>query len=207
MSATAIATFGASLGLGLTYSIVPGPPTIEALRRGAARGTRALVSVRLGALGGSLLWAVAVLTGVGVAMQSPQCRVALTAAGSAVLVLLVGRALQRARTGGGESTVVGARRGDALAGALLGTANPLAAAFWLGVAGPTLGGATSAGRAAAAGAFIAGFVVSHLMWTAALTVIVGCGRGVGGGRLTRMANLAAIAPLAWFALSPLVRAL
>ena len=91
-----ITTFGAAFGLSLMYNLVPGPVTVEALRRGARRGVRAVVSVRLGSLAGSLVWAVAGLSGVGVAVQNPHSRFLLGVAGTVILLVLAVRAMRPA---------------------------------------------------------------------------------------------------------------
>jgi threonine/homoserine/homoserine lactone efflux protein len=206
MSAGVTTTFEAALVLSLAYTLIPGPTTVEALRRGAEHGARAVVLVRLGSMGGSLLWGAAVLTGAGMAMRNPESHIALSAAGSALLLLLVWRAMQRAQHAGSGSAPGGAWRGSLLTGAALGAANPLAAAFWLGADSAVLGSTTTA-TPTAVSAFIAGFIVAHLLVTALLAVLVGCGRSVGGGGWLRMANLACVVPLAWFAVSPLLRAM
>lgn len=201
----AIATFGAAFGLSLTYSLLPGPVNMEALRRGARRGARAVVGMRLGALAGSLAWAVAGLTGAGVVVQNPQCRLLLSVVGTALLLLVTWRALRP--TGATESAGAGARRSDALVGVSLALANPLGAAFWLGVGGSLLGSLSPGERFAQASAFVAGFICANLMLTAAYAAFVGVGRYVVGGRFMRAANLLFAVPLAWFALSPLIRAI
>ena len=82
MTGSTITLFGAAFGLSMMYSLVPGPVTVEALRRGARGGVRAVVSVRAGSLAGSLVWAVVGLTGAGVAMQNPHSRLLLGVAGT-----------------------------------------------------------------------------------------------------------------------------
>jgi threonine/homoserine/homoserine lactone efflux protein len=165
----------------------------------------AVVSVRLGSLAGSLAWAVAGLSGAAVAVQTPHCRLLLGVAGTALLLGLAARALRPARSTNDSTRGAGDRRGDALAGALLGLASPLGAAFWLGVGPAVLSDATATERIARASAFLAGFVVAHLLFTAIFAGMVGWGRGVVGSRLVPAANLLCVATLIWFALGPLIR--
>lgn len=199
-----IETFGAAFGLSLLYNLVPGPVSVEAFQRGARRGARAVLSVRLGSLIGSLIWAVAGLAGVGVAVRNPHCRVLLGVAGTTILLTLAARALRPTRPADRPDASPSAARGDLLAGALIALASPLEAAFWLGIGGVALSG--NASRLAGAGAFVAGFVVADLLCTVAFAAVVGWGRGLAGERVVRTANLLCGVTMLWFALTPLVRA-
>ena len=70
-----------------------------------------------------------------------------------------------------------------------------------------LDGATAAERTAEASAFLAGFIAAKLLFTVVFAALVGWGRSMAGERLTRVANLLCVVTLAWFALSPVLRAL
>jgi L-lysine exporter family protein LysE/ArgO len=205
MTESTIATFGAAFGLSLAYNLVPGPVTVEALRRGARRGVPAVLAVRLGSLAGSLVWAAAGLTGAAVAVQHPYAHLALVVAGTALLLMLAVKSLRPARAGVSAGAGAGARRRDALAAALIALTSPLEAAFWLGVGAAIVGGATAAERSAEAGAFLAGFIAADLLFTVVFAGLIRWGRGVVGGRLAPAANLLCVATLIWFALGPFIR--
>jgi L-lysine exporter family protein LysE/ArgO len=200
---SAITMAAAAFGLSLTYNLVPGPVTVEALRRGTQNGVRSAVSVRLGSLSGSLMWAVAGIMGAGMLTRGPYVHVVLSVAGTAVLLLLAARALRPAKRTTGPGHDAGARHADVLAGALISLASPLEMAFWLGVSGVLVGG-SAADRLAVTSAFLGGFIAADLLFTAVFGVLVGWGRGIGGWRLTQAAQLLSIGSLTWFAVSPLL---
>jgi L-lysine exporter family protein LysE/ArgO len=207
MSDGIIATFVAALGLSLMYSLVPGPVTIEALRRGATYGVPALVSLRMGSLIGSLAWAVAALAGASLVLQTPQSRALLSAAGIALLLLLAWRGFRSEGGGASEPCQRRSGTGNALTGLMMALANPVGAAFWLGAGGSLLHGSSTAERTAQAIAFLLGFVIINVLFTLVYAVMVAWGRGMVGPRLMRGANLLSVATLAAFALRPLIGAM
>ena len=127
--------------LGWSVAWPPGPINAEMIRRGLASGFRAAAAVGLGACSGDALWAVLVMTGVGL-LIGPATRFALGTASSVLLLILAGlflsaawrawrdRAAPLARPSRGAAT----RRGYLL-GLGMALTSPWNLAFWLAVMG------------------------------------------------------------------------
>jgi threonine/homoserine/homoserine lactone efflux protein len=170
----ALAGYGFLLGWSVAWP--PGPINAEMIRRGLAAGFRSAIAVGLGACSGDALWAVLVMTGVGL-LIGPGTRFALGIVSSALLLILAGLFLSaawrawrdRAAPPATPSRVAATRRGYLL-GLGMAMTSPWNLAFWLAVMGRpqsldagVVGALTVAGAAIlGAGAWVlvlCGFVV------------------------------------------------
>jgi threonine/homoserine/homoserine lactone efflux protein len=111
------------------------------IRRGLAAGFRPAAAVGLGACSGDALWAVLVMTGVGL-LVGPATRFGLGIASAVLLLLLAGLFLSaawRARRDRGEPPAVPSRVATTRRGYFLGLgmalSSPWNLAFWLAVMG------------------------------------------------------------------------
>jgi len=141
---TALAGYGFLLGWSVAWP--PGPINAETIRRGLAAGFRPAVAVGLGACTGDALWAILVMTGIGL-LIGPNTRFGLGIASSVLLLILAGVFLAAAwraarhREGHDRETplavparVAATRRGYLL-GLGMALTSPWNFAFWLAVMG------------------------------------------------------------------------
>lgn len=158
---TALAGYGFLLGWSVAWP--PGPINAEMIRRGFAAGFRAAVAVGLGACSGDALWALLVMTGVGL-LIGPATRFALGIASSVLLLILAYLFLSAAwRAWRAPAAPVAvpspnaATRRGYLLGAGMALTSPWNLAFWLAVMGrPQSLDAGVAGALTVAGAVILG---------------------------------------------------
>jgi threonine/homoserine/homoserine lactone efflux protein len=135
---------GYGLLLGWSVAWPPGPINAEIVRRGLARGFWPAYGVGLGASTGDALWAIAVLLGAGVLLDSAAARSALSLLSTALLLVLAGLYLRGAWRGLADrrrgapadlpGRFAGGRAGYAL-GLGLALSSPWNIAFWLAVIG------------------------------------------------------------------------
>ena len=158
---TALAGYGFLLGWSVAWP--PGPINAEMIHRGLAAGFRPAAAVGLGACSGDALWAVLVMTGVGL-LIGPATRFGLGIASSVLLLVLAGlflaAALRAWRDGAALPAVpkplVATRRGFLL-GFGMAMTSPWNLAFWLAVMGrPQSLDAGVVGALTVAGAVILG---------------------------------------------------
>jgi threonine/homoserine/homoserine lactone efflux protein len=162
----ALAGYGFLLGWSVAWP--PGPINAEMIRRGLTAGFRPAAAVGLGACSGDALWAILVMTGVGL-LIGPRMRFALGIASALLLLVLAGLFLSaawrawRSREAiganplqAGPSQNVATRRGYVL-GLGMALTSPWNLAFWLAVMGrPQSLDAGAIGALAVAGAVILG---------------------------------------------------
>jgi threonine/homoserine/homoserine lactone efflux protein len=161
----ALAGYGFLLGWSVAWP--PGPINAEMIRRGLAAGFRPAAAVGLGACSGDALWAILVMTGVGL-LIGPKTRFGLGIASALLLLVLAGLFLAAAwrawqsresvetPTPSSPSQNVATRRGYVL-GLGMALTSPWNLAFWLAVMGrPQSLDAGVAGALAVAGAVILG---------------------------------------------------
>ncbi len=135
---------GYGLLLGWSVAWPPGPINAEIVRRGLSRGFRPAYGVGLGASTGDAVWAIAVLLGAGVLLDSAAARSALSLLSTALLLLLAALYLRGAWHGLAErrrgvpadlpGRFAGGRAGYLL-GLGLALSSPWNIAFWLAVIG------------------------------------------------------------------------
>jgi len=157
----ALAGYGFLLGWSVAWP--PGPINAEMIRRGFAAGFRPAAAVGLGACSGDALWAVLVMTGIGL-LIGPATRFGLGIASSLLLLILAGFFLSAAWRAWREreaasvmsNRVVATRRGYFL-GFGMALTSPWNLAFWLAVMGrPQSVDAGFLGALTVAGAVILG---------------------------------------------------
>ena len=157
----ALAGYGFLLGWSVAWP--PGPINAEMIRRGFAAGFRPAAAVGLGACSGDALWAVLVMTGVGL-LIGPATRFGLGIASCVLLLILAGLFLSAAWRAWGDravpvampSRVTATRRGFLL-GLGMALTSPWNLAFWLAVMGrPQSLDAGIVGALTVAGAVILG---------------------------------------------------
>ena len=160
-SLATLAGYGFLLGWSVAWP--PGPINAEMIRRGFAAGFRPAAAVGLGACSGDALWAVVVMTGVGL-LIGPALRVALGIASRALLLILAGLFLaaawrawrERGAPAAMPSRIAATRRGYLL-GLGMALSSPWNLAFWLAVMGrPQSLDAGLAGALTVAGAVLLG---------------------------------------------------
>jgi threonine/homoserine/homoserine lactone efflux protein len=135
----ALAGYGFLLGWSVAWP--PGPINAEMIRRGFAAGFRPAAAVGLGACSGDALWAVLVMTGIGL-LIGPATRFGLGIASSLLLLILAGVFLLAAWRAWREreapmtapNRVAATRRGYLL-GFGMALTSPWNLAFWLAVMG------------------------------------------------------------------------
>jgi chemosensory pili system protein ChpE len=128
-----ITLFLSSFALGLAFCAPPGATTVEALRRGLARGFRPALLVELGSLIGDATWALIALIGAAFLVQNRPARLLLGVVGTWFLLRPAWHALRDAKRGAIPAPKPAAAHGDFTTGAVLSLGNPCAIAFWLGV--------------------------------------------------------------------------
>ncbi len=135
----ALAGYGFLLGWSVAWP--PGPINAEMIRRGFAAGFRPAAAVGLGACSGDALWAILVMTGIGL-LIGPATRLALGIASALLLLVLAGlfllaawRAWRTRKSASAPlSQIVATRRGYFL-GFGMALTSPWNLAFWLAVMG------------------------------------------------------------------------
>lgn len=135
----ALAGYGFLLGWSVAWP--PGPINAEMIRRGLATGFRPAAAVGLGACSGDALWAITVMTGIGL-LIGPAMRFGLGVASSLLLSILASfflTAAWRAWRGREASEPVPVRVGATRRGYFVGLGmaltSPWNLAFWLAVMG------------------------------------------------------------------------
>lgn len=156
-----LAGYGFLLGWSVAWP--PGPINAEMIRRGFAAGFCPAAAIGLGACSGDALWAILVMTGVGL-LLGPATRFGLGIASTALLLVLAGLFLSAAWRAwrDAESPIAApGRRAATRRGFFLGLGmaltSPWNLAFWLAVMGrPQSLDAGIAGALTVAGAVILG---------------------------------------------------
>jgi chemosensory pili system protein ChpE len=182
--------FASAFALGILLCVLPGALTIEALRRGLARGFRSVLVLELGSLVGDAAWAAVALLGAAVLTRNRVARVLLASFGTLFLFRLAWIALRDAWTG----AVPVAGRG------VISLANPSHLVFWLGVGGAVVSAGIVEPEARHFIVFFAGFMFACVLWcfTAAGAIALG-GRAVTPAAL-RWVNAGCGVCLGWFGL-------
>jgi threonine/homoserine/homoserine lactone efflux protein len=138
-----LAGYGFLLGWSVAWP--PGPINAEMIRRGFAAGFRSAAAVGLGACSADAVWAILVMTGIGL-LAGPAMRFGLAIASAVLLLILAGffllaawrtwRGAARAReTPSAPPGRVAATRRGYLLGLGMALTSPWNLAFWLAVMG------------------------------------------------------------------------
>lgn len=175
--------------LGWSVAWPPGPVNAEMLRRSVIPGSQgggfwAAWQLGLGACTGDFLWALAVMTGAGVVLNTPRIRQILAVISFVLLLFLAGvfalgawRAVHSMRNNPTEDPPVSVRgnrmnaRGGYLLGFTLAVTSPWNLGFWLAV----IGGQQSMMRDSSLGnsvAFAASVVLGAVVWTLVFSLAV-----------------------------------
>jgi chemosensory pili system protein ChpE len=202
--------FLSAFGLGITFFAIPGAVTAQLVRQGFERGFLSALALQLGAALGVTVWFIVALFGAAVLTRQTLARLLLGVVGGLFLLLLMWRALTDAwrgvAVGSGAATdarPVGALRtrvpGDFALGVTLALATPLPLIFWLSVGGAV----TPQGDGSAAldelVVFLAGFLLSALLWSAFMAGLVAWGRHFLTPLFLRVTNLLCGLALGYFA--------
>ncbi len=197
--------FVTAFGLGIAFSAPPGAVTAEAIRRGFARGFRAILLVELGSLIGDAVWAAIGLTGAGALMAYAPVRVLLGVIGGGVILRLALAALADAWGGSLLGRVpASSSYGDLTVGALISLTNPYAVAFWLGIGGALSFTGLARPTLSDFGTFFAGFMIAALSWCFLLSAVVGYARSVVKRIIFRVINVLCGLTLLFFGIRLLV---
>lgn len=166
-------------GLSLALFAAPGPINLETVRHGVKRGYWSALAIQVGASGAELLWAMAVLLGVGSWLQNAWAQSAFALVGGGFLIWV---ALQALREGWqvqpetpAASSASAVRQG-LVVGAIYALSNPLSITFWLGVAGllATMGYTTL--QPGHLGVIAAAYLLGALSWGIPMAVLATWGR-------------------------------
>jgi chemosensory pili system protein ChpE len=168
--------FVSSLILGIAFCAPPGIVTIEAVRRGMARGFWATLQVELGSLIGDATWAIIALVGLAFLVQNGPARVILGSLGTLFLFYLAWSAFREAKKGGIPETKPSNRQGDFSTGAFLSLGNPFTVAFWLGVGSSTITTSVPDPEWIHFVVFFLAFMLGALIWCFILAGLVVWGR-------------------------------
>jgi chemosensory pili system protein ChpE len=190
--------FLSSFFLGIAFCAPPGIVTIEAIRRGFARGFWATLLVELGSLIGDATWAIIALTGLAFLVQNGLARLLLGTTGALFLFYLAGSALVDARRGGLPAPGKPGQGTDFSTGALLSLGNPYTIAFWLGVGSSTITASAPDPEWSHFVVFFLAFMLGALLWCFILAGLVVWGRRLINPTFFRWVNAVCAVFLCYF---------
>jgi chemosensory pili system protein ChpE len=181
--------FLSSFFLGIAFCAPPGIVTVEAVRRGIARGFWATLLVELGSLIGDATWAILALGGLAFLVQSAPVRLALGLMGTVFLFYLGWSAIRDARKSVTISPANPGSRKDFSTGALLSLGNPFTVAFWLGIGGAAITATDPHPGLPHFLTFFTAFMLGALLWCFILAGLVVWGRRLVNPAFFRWVNL------------------
>jgi threonine/homoserine/homoserine lactone efflux protein len=185
------------IAMGVAFAAPPGVVTAETLRRGARGGFASALSVQLGSLVGDAAYALVVLAGLAVLLQSRAAQALTGAIGILFMLYLARQALGSSIPFGTEPARTENHRGSFLAGMGLSLTNPWAIAFWASL-GSTFS-VQDIRTPADLGWLFASFMVGSALWCFTLAALVHGGRTLLSPRLFRLLSIACGLTLALFA--------
>lgn len=196
--------FVSAFSLGLAFNVTPGVITVETLRRGIARGSRAALGLQLGSLIGDAVWAVLALIGLSFVFQNSLIALIFSLFGCMLLLRLAWEGLRASHV---EIKLEGAAlpaKGDFAAGAALSLSNPQNLAFWLGIGSTIISMGFLNPQPGHLIIFLAGYMTACVAWCLLFSTLVGYGRRFVTARFFRWLNLICAALLGYLGLSLLL---
>ena len=190
--------------MGMIFVATPGIITVEAVRRGLARGQSAALRLQFGSLVGDFTWALVALLGVSVLFQNRLTAIGLSLFGC---FLIFGFAWDAYRASRKELALDGehsTRQGHFVAGAALSLSNPQNLTFWLGMSGTIIGMGFLNPQPAHIFVFMSGYMLAAFIWCFIFAGLVGLGRRLVNQRLFFWLNLICAAALAYFGIALLI---
>jgi chemosensory pili system protein ChpE len=202
--------FLSAFGLGIIFFAIPGAVTAQLVRRGFERGFLSALALQLGAALGVAMWFIIALVGGALLTRYALARFVLGVVGSLFLLLLMWRALRDDYRGSsvepitsGEAKLADAPRtvalGDFAVGSALSLATPLPLVFWLSVSGAVIPTGTGAASLEDLVLFLAGFLLSALLWSSFMAGLIAWGRRFVTPLFLRLTNLLCGLALGYFA--------
>lgn len=196
-----IELFISAFGLGFLFNAAPGAIFVESLRRGMVGGFPQAFAVQIGSLIGDLIWAALGLLGVAAIFTLAIVKLPLAIMGA---VLLGWMALQSFRDGMGDVPALSAgvqtgRQPAFVAGAGLSLSNPLNITYWAALGGTISALGVSDPGGAAFFVFLAGFMLSSVLWCFICAAGIGWTRRYASPFVWRFLNLTCAIGLLFFA--------
>jgi chemosensory pili system protein ChpE len=201
------ALFLSAFGIGLTFSAVPGVITVEAIRRGMARGIRPALSLEFGSLIGDATWALIALIGLAFLFQNQLVTLALSCFGCFLMLRLAWSAFQSAQKTFAFDTPQLNTKGDFAAGAALSLSNPQNLTFWLGMGSTVIGLGFLNPKPEHLVVFFMGYMAACTFWCFFFAGLVNWGRKWINQRFFRWINLLCALFLTYLAINLLAGAL
>lgn len=187
-----------AIALGFAYAAIPGPVTMESIRRAARQGFGPGFAIQAGSLVGDGVWAAIGLSGVALLLRNEGLSIVLGLAGAALLLWLTKDVLQSALFPHRIDTS-GLRNGNALhIGLAFGLANPAGIAFWSGLGVSVFGGDPPSALAVVT--LVISFLVGATLWGLFICFVVAWGSTHAGERLLRGVDLLSAAFLGFLGL-------
>ncbi|NIZ00476.1 LysE family transporter [Thalassospira lucentensis] len=200
-----IELFVSAFGLGFLFNAAPGAIFVESLRRGMVGGFSQAFAVQIGSLIGDLIWAALGLLGVAAIFTLAVVKLPMAILGT---VLLGWMALQSFRDAMGDVPVLSSGRSTGhqpgrqsafVAGAGLSLSNPLNITYWTALGGTISALGVSDPGGAAFFVFLAGFMLSSVLWCFMCAAGIGWTRRYASPFIWRFLNLTCAIGLLFFA--------
>ena len=194
--------------LGLLFNAAPGAIFAESLRRGIKGGFSPAFAVQIGSLIGDFVWAVLGLLGAAALFTLPYVELPLALAGAGMLFWLSWQSLRDALSPVPGFDPSAGRPGSAfVVGAALSLSNPMNITYWA-----ALGGTVTALGVADPGwmaftVFLAGFMLSSVIWCFLCAGLVAMSRRYVGPILWMSINAGCAIGLAVFGVMIVMNAL
>ncbi|MCB0095612.1 MAG: LysE family transporter [Caldilineaceae bacterium] len=167
--------FLAAFSLGLTLSVTPGALNIESVRRGVNGGFWPALQVHVGALAGDGIWLLLALWGGTLATHHSFLPILFMLLGGLFFLWNAWQIAHLPRIQPYGAVVPSQRPHGLLIGAMLALSSPLTAAFGAGLQGMLLSTEHSKLAAPEMAVLCSAYMLSVLIWGAALSALAVCG--------------------------------